>query len=991
MANINNYPALQLNELHGKAYINLDILEWSDTSYADQTLNAPLIFAYGNEQNTLENNLGYYALNIALDSQGKIFQIFCYSLSGNGIGFTVYDNSQWYGNDSYIIDDNYVDLDAMIKNELNNMNILPSYNIYLVLGQVSFDESLLKMFNENFVGEVYTPEIAKPIDELIIGVPPLYIYDTLLINKKIFELHHSNTFWNCSLVHASIFTDVNQTDFVIQLSTDENGKVSNIYSSLFHTNITENSEESTEHPGFIDIKNHINSEYIEGRINVFTSYVYTDYTQAMFADCFVGHAIQRHLFEPESSSSIHEAEGTLENPVILFDLPIGYNLVTGYFKESSAHTKICRVLNFNANKTGTCLMYVGAIDSINNNDAFRRSITCFGSNVIDYPSLILLQGTHDVVISNFIIYNTPSYSSAITKLNINEISRPYEGWSDWQRFLSVDNSLEYTPTRPYHPATKVFVETTVANSPTVLELENPREQTEEQYINKLAVSTDPTDPNFYYFKRGEKNTAWSPAEHFNTDEETCSYKYKDLYLYTDILNNPPPELMGIWGGMNLFDFHIAKNDESFSNGGYVSIDLEDGITKRIYLAHNNIYDVDMYPETNGWNPQFIETTPENYLSIKETTLKMWGISENLSDYYIKFTYFPFIAYSAVYYLKESYTATPIILNASSGSSPTIPTPPSGTTTTPSTPSVVECMLQAYDGKKGVALSIGNTKPFEPKELYDPTTVKFVEEKILYAKNYADSKFNDLRTDSENKINHIKSYVVSEQEKTKLLIDKLAYQKDTTQEVLKAIQYMPQVYTQKDMYKDSYGNEKPGYIKIKYPYETVPNNSLLFVLPLRGSIEHNAEGSQFNRLVVEYWEASTVNGEEVITKGKEKIYEILVEQPDGTKRNATVGDILPDRLCVFRFIKGNANYVILCNNPIHGDIYASSLKITGEVSFYQTPTVNGVKLASLAELQSLNERIERLENKFKSGSESAEAFFDNNPDLPEGTIYIQTEE
>lgn len=194
-------------------------------------------------------------------------------------------------------------------------------------------------------------------------------------------------------------------------------------------------------------------------------------------------------------------------------------------------------------------------------------------------------------------------------------------------------------------------------------------------------------------------------------------------------------------------------------------------------------------------------------------------------------------------------------------------------------------------------------------------------------------------------------------------------------LIKVIQYMPQVYAQREL-----GND--GEIYIKYPYKEIPSNALLFVLPIKGSEIDN------NKLIVRYGTAS-LDGT-TINYNTTKIYRILVEDIDGHKRDATTGDILPDRLCIFRFVSTDSKSVILCNSPLHGEMSCSKLLVTGDVELYKTPTVNGVKLASNGDIIKINERLDALEKKFIIGTLSPEEYLSENT-VPDGTIYIQTEE
>lgn len=206
-----------------------------------------------------------------------------------------------------------------------------------------------------------------------------------------------------------------------------------------------------------------------------------------------------------------------------------------------------------------------------------------------------------------------------------------------------------------------------------------------------------------------------------------------------------------------------------------------------------------------------------------------------------------------------------------------------------------------------------------------------------------------------------------------------------QGLLKMLNYLPMIYNQQQI-----STVNTGEIIIKYPYEKIPDNALLFVLPLYSSL------SSGNKLTIKY---ATVTSSGDVSYTVSKQYNIMVEGTDGKKRKAGLGDIVANRLCMFRFITGNSSDIILCNNPIYTNLSCSTLCITNEATFYQVPTVvytaNGSEkkttLALNQDLQSLAERVTALENKIKIGTDTPEKYFEANPSAPKGTIYMQVEE
>lgn len=200
---------------------------------------------------------------------------------------------------------------------------------------------------------------------------------------------------------------------------------------------------------------------------------------------------------------------------------------------------------------------------------------------------------------------------------------------------------------------------------------------------------------------------------------------------------------------------------------------------------------------------------------------------------------------------------------------------------------------------------------------------------------------------------------------------------------KMLNYLPMIYNQQNYNKN-------GEIIIKYPYEKIPENAILFVLPLYNSTE------TYNYLTIKY---AKVESDGSITYTSGTPLKILVEGTDGKKREATTGDIIANRLCMFRFMTNNSKEVILINNPIYNNLKCSSLYITNEARFCTIPEyiVNAgeaneysEKLALDSELQQLKARVLKLENMIKVGTESADEYFANNK-VADGTLYLQVEE
>ena len=184
------------------------------------------------------------------------------------------------------------------------------------------------------------------------------------------------------------------------------------------------------------------------------------------------------------------------------------------------------------------------------------------------------------------------------------------------------------------------------------------------------------------------------------------------------------------------------------------------------------------------------------------------------------------------------------------------------------------------------------------------------------------------------------------------------------------------------------SEWEGRYTVEYLYDQIPNNCLLFMVPVYSSIEGT------NTLILRYLKGTEkING---VLKGvyTSKQFTIYVENPEGILTKATKGDIIAHRLCIFRFIKGDDDTVILVNSPLYNSVSYNNIAVTGEAKFYNPPVVvdkntdSKIPLITKADFISLENRVATLERKFIYGSiEAEEALIDAEP----GTIYIKVEE
>ena len=180
----------------------------------------------------------------------------------------------------------------------------------------------------------------------------------------------------------------------------------------------------------------------------------------------------------------------------------------------------------------------------------------------------------------------------------------------------------------------------------------------------------------------------------------------------------------------------------------------------------------------------------------------------------------------------------------------------------------------------------------------------------------------------------------------------------------------------------------GDFKIEYLYSEVPRDALIFMVPKYSSIEGE------NKLTIRYLVGSFIDANGIKrAKYKDISYTIYVENSDGNLTQASRGDIVANRLAIFRFLKGDKDTVFLVNSPLINNVNITTLTVTNEAKFYTVPKVidskTGIEtpLATNIDLIALTNRVSKLEHKFIYGYIDPEEAL---ADADIGTIYIQTE-
>lgn len=198
---------------------------------------------------------------------------------------------------------------------------------------------------------------------------------------------------------------------------------------------------------------------------------------------------------------------------------------------------------------------------------------------------------------------------------------------------------------------------------------------------------------------------------------------------------------------------------------------------------------------------------------------------------------------------------------------------------------------------------------------------------------------------------------------------------------KSLKYTPILYRQStySIDQNAFGND---YI-LEYKQTDIPEDSLLFFIPA-----YSSNDSATCKLTIR---VPSVNSSGTYSYS-DIVYDIIVEQNNDMPRKAGQGDIIANRMCIFRF-RSITKQVILCNSPLYNDAIFSNVKVVNakftNMPVYVDPNTNiEYALVSTKELSELKNKVTALENKIKFGTQDPEEAL---RDLPAGTIYIQHEE
>lgn len=200
---------------------------------------------------------------------------------------------------------------------------------------------------------------------------------------------------------------------------------------------------------------------------------------------------------------------------------------------------------------------------------------------------------------------------------------------------------------------------------------------------------------------------------------------------------------------------------------------------------------------------------------------------------------------------------------------------------------------------------------------------------------------------------------------------------------KTLRYTPIVYNQ-SIYTTNRENFD-NVFSLEYKHTDLPEDGLLFFVP---SISSNSSGNCTLRVRIPYIQSGDSS-----YSYSNRDYTIVKETNDGVTAMAGLGDIVANRMCIFRFRK-NSSQIVLINSPLYNSANFSKLKAT-DAEFINVPTIQNlenpsipIRLATNEQISMLEQRIAKLEQRIVFGTGEPEEVL---ADRPAGTLFIQVEE
>lgn len=292
----------------------------------------------------------------------------------------------------------------------------------------------------------------------------------------------------------------------------------------------------------------------------------------------------------ENGGGIAELIGTQENPVILFDLERGEYLVTGYLKPSQNGDLVTISSYADASTTFPDYVHIEVKD-MEEAQTPRTKIVYFydcydvnAINVIVYASHYsggIGSGNYYALINETSLSLTPKVLLPTSlKYFAVPLSQKSSGYSNYA-VLDTNNERAFTPTLPYHPATKIYVDNSVADNKPIKVIDDIENTTTKDHKNYFITNNVSGDESELFLCKGV--TGWSV---FPVDEAVDGNYVR---INKDVLNMTLPDGADLNGTYTLsLQFVNTSGTVNTSSAGRIQLKFVfgSGMISQIYMYCN---------------------------------------------------------------------------------------------------------------------------------------------------------------------------------------------------------------------------------------------------------------------------------------------------------------------------------------------------------------------------------------------------------------------
>ena len=317
------------------------------------------------------------------------------------------------------------------------------------------------------------------------------------------------------------------------------------------------------------------------------------------------------------SGALKLLDGTEDNPTILSQLESGEYYLKGYFKYNSFGntSNICNRYNRNSFSDETVKIRIRKYsDGSINLDLFGATFGYFLNTPLrscNVSQTVSGNGAYFNITNATFTDGANSFCAFQIDENNNNYITAYRspmmyatysyddsGSIEGVSVLTTNNSKSYTPTEPYHPATKEFAE----NASKIRMIDSPQSVTDNTQIGKLYLNKDFNDNNLYIIKKVGENHTYGAVSTYT--------KYDRMIILDSIFNVDFSVVT--WGSFSATICLFTVNNESktiyldfvVTNGVLVSI--QNRTTKEYYYSDGTWRSHDLIPSEMATDKEYVK-------------------------------------------------------------------------------------------------------------------------------------------------------------------------------------------------------------------------------------------------------------------------------------------------------------------------------------------------------------------------------------------------